>query len=52
YKSALLKIHPKNTPMPEEYRIVRRMPSDPMLSLPHIGPKPPDVVPTKFMTKE
>ncbi|EJD36125.1 hypothetical protein AURDEDRAFT_74561, partial [Auricularia subglabra TFB-10046 SS5] len=52
YKSALLKIHPKNAPMPEEYRIVGRMPSDPMLSLPHIGPKPPDVVPTKVMTKE
>jgi len=52
YKSALLKVKPLNAQMPEEYRIVRRRPSDPMLSLPKISHQPPDFVPTLYMTEE
>lgn len=52
YKSALLKVHPQNAPMPEEYRIVRKRPSDPLMTLPAIGAKPASFVPTAYMTEE
>jgi len=52
YKSALLKVKPINMKTPEEYRIVRRRPSDPMLSLPPVPTHPGPVTPTAHMTKE
>lgn len=52
YKSALLKVKPVNTQMPEEYCIIRCCPSDPMQSLPRISATTSDFVPTKHMTEE
>src|SRR6266481_9984040 len=45
-------IHPVCTTLPDEYRIVHRIPSDPLLSLPVLPTHPPDFVPSEKFTEE
>lgn len=52
YKPAHLKVKPINAPTPEEYRIIRRFPSDPMLSLPKVPVSAFAWQPTAYLTEE
>jgi len=52
YKKVADRIRPVPTTMPEKYRTVRRIPSDPLLSLPELPTDPPEFVPTGKFTRE
>jgi len=52
YKPVAKKVKPAAEPLPEQYRIIRRIPSDPMLGLRPLPVNPPEVVPTAHMTQE
>jgi len=43
---------PVQTTLPEEYHVVRRIPSYPMLSLPILPTHPPDLIPSKKFKQE
>jgi len=52
YKPVAKKIKSVVQSLPEEFRVIRKRPSDPLLSLPKIPPNPPDFVPTPHMTQD
>src|SRR5882672_7427252 len=52
YKKAANRIRPVWTTLPEEYRILRRIPSDPLMSLPSLPRQPPEFVPSENFTEE
>jgi hypothetical protein len=52
YKKVANRIKPVATTLPEEFRIVRKVPSDPLEDLPKLPPKPPEFSPGKRYTKE
>src|SRR5882672_5967937 len=52
YKKATNHICPVRTTLPEEYRILRRIPSDPLMSLPSLPRQPPEFVPSEKFTEE
>ena len=52
YKKVANHIWPVQTTFPEEYCIVQRIPSDPLLSLPILPTHPPDFIPSEIFTQE
>lgn len=52
YKPVAKKVKPVQEPLPEEFRIIRRIPSDPLLGLPVLPTQPPEFKPTVHMTEE
>ena len=52
YKKVANRVRPVRTTLLEEYRIVRRLPSDPLLSLPTLLVHPPDFSPSEKFTEE
>jgi len=52
YKKVANKTRPIATTLPEEFRIVRRIPSDPLANLPILTTHPPDFEPGERYTKE
>ena len=52
YKPVARKIRPVQQVIPEEARVVRQFPEDPLLSLPPLTPHPPDFTPTQKLTAE
>ena len=47
YKKVANRVKPVATTLPEEFRIVRKIPSDPLADLPVLPTKPPDFIPGK-----
>ncbi|KAJ8582377.1 hypothetical protein M405DRAFT_689372, partial [Rhizopogon salebrosus TDB-379] len=52
YKKVTNKIKPVATTMPAHARIIRRIPEDPLLSLPALLPTPPTFMPGLRLTQE
>ena len=52
YKPVARKIKPVPATFPEEARVTRQFPEDPLLSLPPLSPHPPDFTPTTKLTQE
>ena len=52
YKKVARKVRPVPASLPEDYRIVRRIPIDPLLSLPILPTLPPDFTPGSRLTQE
>ena len=52
YKKVDRKVRPVAASLPEDYRIIRRIPIDPLLSLPPLPPHPPDFTPGTRLTQE
>ncbi len=52
YKKVAKKVQPVSTSLPEDYRIIRRIPKDPLLSLPALPTHPPDFTPGSRLTQE
>jgi hypothetical protein len=52
YKKIANKVKPVATTMPAHTRIVRRIPEDPLLTLPPLSPIPPDFTPGTRLTQE
>ena len=52
YKKVSKKVRPVPASLPEDFRTVRRIPSDPLLTLPALSPNPPDFVPGTRLTQE
>ena len=52
YKRVGQKIHPVSGTFPEQVRVQRIIPNDPLKSLPILSPHPPDFEPTKRLTHE
>ena len=52
YKPVHLKIKPVPATFPEDARVTRQFPEDPLLSLPPLNPHPPDFVPSVKLTEE
>ena len=52
YKKVANKVRPVATTLPEEFRIVRRIPSDPLADLPKLPTLPPDFTPGDRYTLE
>ena len=52
YKRVANKIRPIATTLPEEFRIIRRVPSDLLADLPKLPTSPPDFVPGERYTQE
>jgi len=52
YKKAANCVHPVQTTLPKEYRILCHIPSSPLLSLPLLPKHPPDFIPSEKFTKE
>jgi len=52
YKQVDKKVRPVPTTLPEEYRTVRRIPEDPLLSLPLLPTHPPDFTPSERLSQE
>jgi hypothetical protein len=52
YKKVSNKVKPVATTMPSHARIIRRFPEDPLLSLPHVSPTPPEFTPGTRLTQE
>lgn len=52
YKPVAKKVRPVMEALPAKFRIVRKVPSDPMIGLPKLPTEPPDFVPTAHMTAE
>ena len=52
YKKVANRVKPVATTLPEKFRIVRRIPSDPLAELPRLPVNPPDYKPGKRYTQE
>ena len=52
YKKVANRIKPVATTLPEEFRIVRKIPSDPLAEMPTLPIKPPEFKPGKRYTEE
>jgi len=52
YKRVDKKVRPIPTTLPEEFRNLRRIPEDPLLSLPPLPTHPPDFMPGERLTQE
>src|SRR5712664_3587685 len=52
YKKVANKIRPVATTLPDEFRIVRRIPSDPLVELPRLPTSPPEFIPGTRYTQE
>jgi hypothetical protein len=52
YKPVAKRIQPVATTLPEDYRIIRRRPNDPLLTLPPVLTSPPPFKPGKRLTQE
>jgi len=52
YKKVANKTRPIATTLPEEFRIVRRIPSDPLINLPILPTSPPEFEPGERYTRE
>ena len=52
YKKAAKKVRPVPTSLPEDFRTIRRIPSDPLLTLPKLSTRPPDFSPGNRLTQE
>jgi hypothetical protein len=52
YKKVAKKVRPVPTTLPEDFRTIRRIPSDPLLTLPELSPHPPDFSPGSRLTQE
>ena len=52
YKKVAKKVHPVAASLPEDFRIIRRRPEDPLLSLPALLTHPPQFTPGTRLTKE
>ena len=52
YKKVDKKVRPVPTTLPEEFRTIRRIPEDPLLSLPPLPTHPPDFTPGERLTQE
>lgn len=52
YKKVANRVRPVATTLPEEFRIVRRFPSDPLADLPKLPTSPPDFIPGERFTWE
>ncbi|KAG2346603.1 hypothetical protein BDR05DRAFT_1047942 [Suillus weaverae] len=52
YKKVANKVRPVPTTMPAHARIIRKLPEDPLLSLPSLSPTPPAFIPCKRLTQE
>ena len=52
YKKAAKKVHPVAASLPEDFRIVRRRPEDPLLSLPKLPSHPPKFTPGPCLTQD
>ncbi|KZV80956.1 hypothetical protein EXIGLDRAFT_567361, partial [Exidia glandulosa HHB12029] len=52
YKPVAKRVRPVMDTLPPQFRIVRKIPSDPMIGLPTVPTKPPNFVPTAHMTAE
>ena len=52
YKKVARKVKPVAASLPEDFRTLRRIPSDPLLSLPHLSVHPPDFTPGSRLTQE
>ena len=52
YKKVANKIRPVAATLPEEFRIVRRSPPDPLKDMPELPTHPPDFVPSDRLTQE
>ena len=52
YKKVANRVKPVATTLPEEFRIIRRVPSDPLANLPNLPTKPPEFKPGERYTQE
>lgn len=52
YKKVANRVKPVATTLPEEFRIVRKIPTDPLATLPTLPTKPPDFTPGERYTQE
>ena len=52
YKKVAKKVHPIATSLPEDFRVVRRRPEDPLLTLPPLPTQPPPFTPGSRLTQE
>ena len=52
YKKVTKKVHPVPTTLPEDFCNIRRIPEDPLLSLPPLPTHPPNFVPGQRLTQE
>jgi hypothetical protein len=52
YKKVARKVRPVSASLPEDYRIIRQIPVDPLLSLPTLPTHPPDFTPGVRLTQE
>ena len=52
YKKVSKKVHPVAASLPEDFRIIRRRPEDPLLSLPPLPTHPPPFTPGTYLTQE
>ena len=52
YKRVDKKIHPVSTSFPTDFRVIRQIPEDPLLSLPELSKHPPDFIPTAKISQE
>jgi len=52
YQKVASKMKPVTTTLPEEFRIVQRIPSDPFVDLPMVHPHPPEFDPGDCYTRE
>ncbi|EIN03401.1 hypothetical protein PUNSTDRAFT_78219, partial [Punctularia strigosozonata HHB-11173 SS5] len=52
YKTVDKRVRPVPGVYPEDARVERRLPEDPLISLPMLSPNPPDFEPTRKLTKE
>ena len=52
YKKAAKKVHPVATSLPEDFRVIRQCPEDPLLSLPPLPTHPPPFTPSLRLTQE
>jgi transposase InsO family protein len=52
YKKVAKKVHPVAASLPEDFRVIRRRPEDPLLSLPQLPTQPPPFSPGPRLTQE
>ena len=52
YKKVAQKVRPVPASLPEDFRILRRIPSDPLLTLPTLPSNPPDFTPGLRLTQD
>ena len=52
YKKASKRVHPVAATLPEDFRVIRRRPEDPLLTLPSLPTCPPPFIPSTRLTQE